>query len=292
MRQNENFAHYIASLAQRAVLYEVSTSPKPGLVDRFDSGAHKDMDFFTFLASSTVLYKGFYECTMEGILFNEKEYEKLLDKLRPIGIECENTMFNATEGINTHKGIIFSLGILCAVSGNLYKCTSKTSFPAKLMCEQVKKLTKNLTAKDFANIDCKKTLTHGESLYKNFGLKGIRGEVESGFKTVMKTAVPVVRAWKQKPNFTINDLFLEVLLNLMSHCEDSNVISRSGIEGLNYVKASALQFLNQGGMAQEGAEEILNSMNKDFVNRNISPGGSADLLIVTIFLVLLEGLII
>lgn len=291
MKAKEDFAHYAASLAQRAVLYEVSTTPKPGLVDRDNSGAHKDMDFFTFMASSSVLYRGFYECAIEGLFFEETDSTKLLDRIRIPGLKCERAMFEATNGVNTHKGLIFSMGILCAAAGKLYRRYETKNFNIEEICEEVKKAAKDLTVRDFKGVWDKKVLTHGERLFKEYGCKGIRGEVESGFNTVRKNAVQVLRNWKNNRQLSLNDLFLEILMNLMSESEDTNVIIRGGIESLAYVKSAAKDFLKSGGMGSIKAKEKLNSMNRDFIEKNISPGGSADLLAVAIFLGMMEGII-
>lgn len=287
----EEFAHYFASLAQRAILYEVSTTPKPGLVDRDNSGAHKDMDFFTFMASSSALYKGLYECTIAGLTFGEKDSTKLLDKIRKPGIECEKAMFEATDGINTHKGIIFSLGILCAAAGRLHRQMSDKRFTAEVLCEEVKNLARDLCLRDFKGIEQKKALTYGEKLYKEYGFKGIRGEVEEGFLTVREKAVPLLRNWNKIKDISINDLFLEILLNIMIESEDTNVVVRGGRESLSYVKSEAGIFIKSGGIRQPGAKERLKLMNENFINKNISPGGSADLLAVSIFFGLMEGII-
>lgn len=287
----EDFAHYAASLAQRAILYEVSTTPKPGLVDRDDSGAHKDMDFFTFMASSSALYKGLYDCAIEGLLFESEECTKLLDRVRKPGIECERYMFEATNGVNTHKGIIFSMGILCAVSGKLHKETGARGFDIEQVCEEVKKITCGLTQKDFKGIENKKTLTHGERLYMEYGFKGIRGEVESGFFSIQKNAVKVLRAFRSEKKLSMNDLFLDILLNIMADSEDTNIVTRGGMESLAYVRKLAKTFVLEGGIQQPDGFLKLKNMNRDFVERNISPGGSADLLAVTIFLGMLEGII-
>jgi triphosphoribosyl-dephospho-CoA synthase len=284
-------AHYIASLAQRAILYEVSTTPKPGLVDRDNSGAHKDMDFFTFMASSSALYRGMYDCTMEGLYFKEEESTILLDRIRIPGIQCEKAMFEATNGVNTHKGIIFSLGILCAAAGNLYEKSGTVKIPVEELCEKVKKLAENLTSRDFAGIHNKKVLTHGERLYKEYGYKGIRGEVEGGFLTVREKAVPILRNWEKDKAASLNDLFLEILLNIMTVSEDTNIIIRGGRESLAYVKTEAYDFLQSGGMNHPKAIDKLTNMNEKFIDKNISPGGSADLLAVSIFLGLIEGVI-
>ncbi|WPC41236.1 triphosphoribosyl-dephospho-CoA synthase CitG [Clostridium sp. JS66] len=291
MRQNNEFAHYVASLAQRSILYEVSTTPKPGLVDRDNTGSHKDMDFFTFMASSSALYNGLYECVLEGMSFNGLDSTKLMDRLRAPGIKCEKSMFEATKGVNTHKGIIFSLGILCAAVGNLYRKHKKENFFIDEVCNEVKDITRDLTVKDFKGISIKTNLTHGERLFKEYGFKGIRGEVEGGFQTVQKQAIPIIRQWSKNRQLSINDLFLQVLMSIMTESEDTNVVIRGGIESLNYTKNISKEFIKLGGMNQIDAIKKLEIMNIKFVEKNISPGGSADLLAVSIFLGFIEEII-
>lgn len=291
LKSKEEFAHYVTSLAQRAILYEVTTTPKPGLVDRDNSGAHKDMDFFTFMASTSALYRGLYDCVVEGLSFEERDNTKLLDRIRIPGCECEKAMFEATNGVNTHKGIIFSLGVLCAVAGKLYKKSTHETFIIEDICDEVKKVAADLTLKDFKGVFDKKVLTHGETLFKEYGFRGIRGEVESGFITVRKNAVHEIRDWGKNKQLSMNDLFLEIIVSLMANSEDTNVIIRGGIESLTYVKSVAREFLSTGGMYQLRAKEKLEIMNDHFINKNISPGGSADLLTVSIFLAMMEGII-
>lgn len=287
----DELANHIACLAQRAILYEVSTTPKPGLVDRYDSGAHSDMDFFTYMASSSVLYKGFFQCALEGLCFDDVDDTKLLNNIRGHGIECEAAMFQATNGVNTHKGIIFSLGILSAVIGNLYKKHGFQNFPIEVICEEVKKVAKDLSLRDFKDVSSKKVLTHGERIYKEFGYKGIRGEIESGLLTIQKNAVHILRDFAIKKQFSKNDLFLEIIMNLMADSEDTNVITRGGIDSLKRVKSISREFLQSGGMKQLKAREKLEHINQDFIKNNISPGGAADLLAVSIFLGMIEGII-
>lgn len=287
----EGFVHYVAALAQRSILYEVSTTPKPGLVDCNNAGAHKDMDFFTFMASSSVLYNGLYDCVKEGINFKDKDNTKLLDRIRKPGIQCERAMFQVTNGVNTHKGIIFSLGILCAAVGNLYKKYGNEDFFIEDICDKVKDIAKGLTVKDFKGVLNKDVLTHGERLFKEYGYKGIRGEVESGFSTVRDKVVGIMRIWKHDKDLSKNDLFLEILLNLMAESEDTNIVIRGGVEGLKYVRLTAKEFLECGGIRQPKAKETLEAMNEEFIIRNISPGGAADLLAVSIFLGMIEGII-
>jgi triphosphoribosyl-dephospho-CoA synthase len=291
MEFKEQVAHYIASLGQRAILYEVSTTPKPGLVDRDNSGSHKDMDFFTFMASSSALYKGIYECALKGMNFQEVDKTKLLDRIRRPGILCEESMFKATNGVNTHKGIIFSIGILSAVAGYLYMKSNKLNFNIDEVCDEVKEVCKDLSYKDFQHIPKKEKLTHGEWLFKEYGYKGIRGEVESGFLTVRNTAIPILTKWSNDNDLSMNDLFLQMLISIMTQSEDTNVVMRGGLESLQYVKETSRKFLSLGGMYNKDANERLVELNNLFIEKNISPGGAADLLAVSIFLGMLEEII-
>ena len=86
---------------QKSILYEAAATPKPGLVDRNNSGAHKDMDFFTFMASAAALSDVFAECAVEGLLYSSLDFTGLLQKIRPIGMKAEKRMVLATGGVNT-----------------------------------------------------------------------------------------------------------------------------------------------------------------------------------------------
>ncbi|MBN2899293.1 MAG: triphosphoribosyl-dephospho-CoA synthase CitG [Clostridia bacterium] len=282
---HKNYHEHVAMLASKAILYEVATSPKPGLVDRFNNGAHTDMDFFTFMASSSALNKGFMEIAQAADTYSG-EAEHLLSLLRPIGLEMEKAMFAATDQVNTHKGIVFSLGILVAATIQVSKNELPTS---DAVIAYVKRMTSGLT-QELISSEEKKDKTSGEKIFKTYGLTGIRGEVESGFQTVQKYGLDVLK----KSYYTLgnkNDLFIHVLFSLMTACEDSNIISRHEPETLYEVQAMAKDFIHSGGMKQQNSIEQVKELDRIFTERNISPGGSADLLAVTIFFGLVENLI-
>jgi triphosphoribosyl-dephospho-CoA synthase len=270
------------------MIYEVSATPKPGLVDRNNSGAHNDMDFFTFMSSSASLTYTFYECALEGVNFDREDYRDLLKRIRPIGIKGEEKMFNATRGVNTHKGLIFSLGIIAAAAGNIYKETGRQVISSEEISMKIRKITKGIT-EELKEIDRKEKLTYGEKLYKKYGTKGIRGEVESGFATVLKTGLPILKRLTAKQDTHINDILVQTLLYLMIETEDSNVLGRHNLDMLNYVKKSAREAIRLGGMFSQSGKEYIYKMDKDFIEKNISPGGSADLLAVTFMIALLEN---
>ncbi|AOT73043.1 triphosphoribosyl-dephospho-CoA synthase CitG [Geosporobacter ferrireducens] len=281
-----DFCLTVAETAIKSMLYEVSATPKPGLVDRRNSGAHKDMNFLTFMSSSAVLFDTFYRCAIEGMNFTTQDYPVLLERIRPFGIEGEKKMFAATNGVNTHKGLVFSLGIIAAALGSLYKEKKESIADAQEICKRVQEIAVDL-CKELGMRTEKRAQTYGEKLYERYNIKGIRGEVASGFKTVLKYGLPVMKKYTSCDE-DLNNVFVQVLLHLMSETEDSNILGRHDHGTLEYVKQSAEIALQLGGVfTKEGMEYII-FLDREFISRNISPGGSADLLAVTIMLYLLE----
>lgn len=285
--KKEDFFKYIRDLSLKSMIYEVTVAPKPGLVDRFNSGSHRDMDLFTFMDSSLSLNTYFYDCVKLGYDFNDNDYTNLLKSLRPIGINAEEKMFMATNGVNTHKGLIFSLGIISAAVGVIYRKTSNIYVDALEISNLVKEISKGLT-KELLNLANKESLTYGEKLYKKYGVKGIRGEVESGFSTVLKYSLPELKYLIEDNEYHINDILVNVLLNLMANTEDSNILGRHDMHTLKYVQENSQYALGMGGYLTYEGQNYVKEMDKNFIENNISPGGSADLLAITIMLYMLE----
>jgi triphosphoribosyl-dephospho-CoA synthase len=279
---------YISELAIKAMLYEVSATPKPGLVDRNNAGAHKDMDFFTFMASSASLGHTFFQCAMAGINFDNEDFTLLLDILRPIGVEGEKRMFEATKGVNTHKGLIFSLGIISAAAGTLYRKNGEVKINSENTCQRVMEISKGVSIRELNTQNVKEKYTYGEKLYKRYGTKGIRGEVESGFFTARKYGLPILEKLDAEQKGSLNDRLIQVLLHLMTVTEDSNVLGRHDIDTLHYVQQTAREVLALGGIFTVEGRKKLYELDDVFIHRNISPGGCADLLAVVIMLYSLE----
>ncbi len=282
---HKKYYETVAMFATKSVLYEVSVSPKPGLVDRHSNGAHTDMDFFTFMASSSALSKGFMDIASITDSYNG-DTEQLLQLIRPIGIEMEEAMFTATGAVNTHKGIIFSLGILVAAAVQVSKRNKPTP---EAIASYVKKMTQGLTQELDVETKVDKK-TNGKIIFETYGYTGIRGEVEAGFPTVFNFGLDALR----KSYYTLgckNDLLIHTLFHIMMACEDSNIISRHEPETLVEVQTMAKQFIESGGMYQQNGKTQVEEMDRLFTKRHISPGGSADLLAVTIFFGLIENII-
>ncbi|WZL73309.1 triphosphoribosyl-dephospho-CoA synthase CitG [Clostridiaceae bacterium 35-E11] len=284
----EKFCQYISELAIKSMLYEVSATPKPGLVDRNNAGAHQDMDYYSFMASSAALGHTFYQCALEGLYFYKKDFTLLLDALRPIGIEGERKMFEATGGVNTHKGLIFSLGMIAAAAGTIDSEGLASEINAKKICQRVMEITKGISNRELGKNHQKQPITYGERLFEKYGIKGIRGEIESGFITVRRYGLPMMKKLKKEKNIPINDICVQVLLHLMTVTEDSNVLGRHNLNTLGYVQDAAKKVLRMGGIfTKEGRKNILD-LDEVFIERNISPGGAADLLAITIMLFFLD----
>lgn len=279
------FSEYISGLAIKAILYELATTPKPGLVDRKNAGAHSDMDIFTFLSSASVLGLYFYNCTLAGIDFRGEYYKDLLRVIRPMGIKAEKDMFNSTCGVNTHKGIIFSQGITASAVGSLYR--EKEILNITTISQRVKKIADGITEElNFARD--KKVLTYGERLFMEYGIKGIRGEVEEGFPTIKNYSYPLIKRLMEEKNYHINDIMLHTLLYLIKGTEDSNILGRHNMKVLETTKRRAEKAIKLGGAFTKEGKEYIKEMDKGFIKENISPGGSADLLSVSLMIYMIE----
>lgn len=267
----EALARRIGSLALRALLYEVSISPKPGLVDRFDRGAHSDMDFYTFLDSAAALQGCFFDCARLGAE-SEAPEGSLLEALRPLGIAAEERMMKATGGVNTHRGLIFSLGILCAAAGRLGG--------AGKACE-VCALAARIAAPALDDGPGEKP-SHGELVRRRHGDLGVRGEAAAGFPAALHVALPALRAGAAR-GLDRDQAGLRALLHLMAQVRDTNVLHRGGEAGLRFMREGAAALL-----AQDAPRQALLDFGRQMTSRGLSPGGCADLLCVALFLQALE----
>jgi triphosphoribosyl-dephospho-CoA synthase len=308
-RRSSVLGKRISELALKAIIGELSTSPKPGLVDRYNCGSHKDMNYFMFVKSGFVVAQFFEEIVEIGKEFKGENLTDLFVLIRPLGVKAEEEMFIATGGINTHKGIIFLMFILCAAIGYLSKTyeyqdrinniingkkqADVVSISGEI-CHVASKMVKGITENELNVLLLKKdldveNLTHGEKLFLEYQSTGIRGEVESGFKSVLTYGLPII---SQNRDVLCRDkLFVQTIFSLMSHVDDTNILHRHDHKVLTEVQEKSRAFLDNGGVFQTNGMELVKIIDQHFINKNISPGGCADLLAVTIFLALLDGMI-
>lgn len=262
----------IVDAALKAMLYEVTVNPKPGLVDSVTNGSRQDMNAFTFIDSTLSLKNYFEAITKCGKDFSGENFQDLFLKIRPLGLEAEKNMFDATHQVNTHKRVIFSLGVLVTAA-------SYTEYHSILSTENiitvVRAMLLDFAKNDFKSLTEKSKLTAGEKQYIKYGFTGIRGEAEAGFPTVVNIALPFLR----KTDGEINQRLLDTLMIILANLEDSNLIKRAGnTDILTDVEKKVRQYFECSDK-----KGFLRKLDKDFTDRNLSIGGSADLLVLTIF---------
>ena len=263
----------LAAHAVRSLLYEVLTTPKPGLVDRENSGSHGDMDIFTFADSSSVLYPYFYECARLGQEISDPK--ELFSALRPVGMEAEARMFRATRGVNTHKGAIFSLGLLVAATAGVEREAWKNSTD---LCTRCGEMTQGLTEKELASVKIPRT--KGEEMYLRYGEAGIRGQAEGGFPAVRNVGLPLLET-RLSQGESWNSAGRTALLALLSAQVDSNLLARGDKKTQEWAAQLAQDLLER---EPHPSTESLHRLNTLYVEKNLSPGGTADLLALCYFL--------
>jgi len=263
----------IGRLAVESLLEEVRTTPKPGLVDRRNNGSHHDMDLALFAASAEALEPYFIRCIRIGRETAADAPEVTFARLREAGKEAEETMFRVTAGVNTHKGAIFTLGLLCGSIGRLWQGVQPSG-----NLENLRKRCAELgTCAVKADLEGLKTpVTPGEKWYLTRGIPGIRGEAAAGLPSV-QLGLTVFREALSR-GMSRNDAGVVTLLHLMAKVEDTNLYHRGGPEGAAWAKAEAENLLPWPDRHQ------VEALDDAVIARNLSPGGCADLLAAVYFL--------
>ena len=269
--QRATNAILLGHLAVESLLDEVTTTPKPGLVDSHDSGSHRDMDIETFRTSAQTLRGYFQSCALAGMETAGEAPEVTFLQLRQLGLQAEQDMFAATKGVNTHKGAIFTIGILCGAAGRLWQPDG--AWQEEALFTQVSAMTRAAMEADFQ----KGGDTVGQRLYRDHGIRGIRGQVAEGLPAVREISLPVYRDCLEK-GMDPNEAGVRTLIHLIARVEDTNMINRGGLAGAK-AGAEACETL----IGREFTLAEVEKLNGWFVERNLSPGGCADLLAATYF---------
>lgn len=264
----------IAALAVHCLKLEVETYPKPGLVSQVDSGAHGDMDAALLHHSAETLAPFFADLVSAGAAGAE------MDRLRIIGIAAERAMLVATAGVNTHRGAIFGLGLLCAAAG------LRTAYGIRHPLGRI--IAERWGA---AVLSGPVPLhSHGARASRLHGVGGARLEAAHGLPSVYGIALPALRAARAlAPDGDAEAARVQTCMTLIAQVDDTNLLHRGGIAGLHFAQAQAAAFLAAGGIEQADWREQAALMHGNFVARNLSPGGCADLLAMALFVDRLEA---
>ncbi|HBC7428453.1 TPA: triphosphoribosyl-dephospho-CoA synthase CitG [Providencia rettgeri] len=273
------WAKNLSQLAYQAMMEEVLLTPKPGLVDMRNNGSHQDMDSYMFARSARTVANHLPEFVYLGYFQGKQPAVQTLYALREHGLACEKAMYQVTNNVNTHKGAIFSFGLVFAAMGRLL--ARNTNITANSICQEVANICQNMVVRELEPI--KEATTAGEQFYQLYGLTGARGEAESGFATVLKYGLPTYQKFHAM-GWDNERALHQTLLTLMAYNDDTNLVSRGGLDGLHFAQNAAMALLNSDNMDYAQLKMQLILLDNTFITKNLSPGGSADLLAITWFL--------
>jgi triphosphoribosyl-dephospho-CoA synthase len=266
-------AGQLAELARQALVAEAELTPKPGLVDRRGAGAHCDLslDLMRRSASAIAPYFAAMAAAAQTMPFSQV----LRTEVAAIGRAAESAMLQVTGGSNSHKGAIWILGLLVTAAGRGIHSNSQ------------------MIAQDAGLLAClpdraqPQLVSHGDTVRARYGATGARGEAFAGFPHVVHLAIPALLAARKKGSTETNSR-LSALLNIMLRLVDTCVLYRGGAEGLAVLQKGASDVLLAGGPGSVAGDQAMLRLDQELLIRNVSPGGSADLLAATLFLDALE----
>ncbi len=264
----------IGALATEALRLELETWPKPGLVSLVDSGSHADMNATTLGRSIEALAPFLAELGAAGASAAS------MGELRRIGLAAEGAMLRATGGVNTHRGAIFGLGLLSAAAG------------ARLAGIEPKDASLGGIVRrrwGSAILDGPiQPASHGAKAGRQYGAGGARLEAASGFPSLYGVGLPALGPGLAGQDR--NALRVRACFALIAHLEDTNLLHRGGPAGLAFARREARRFLDEGGIRRPDWPGRAVAVHRDFVARRLSPGGSADLLAMALFVRAVEPL--
>jgi triphosphoribosyl-dephospho-CoA synthase len=259
----------LGRLAVGALHAELALAPKPGLVTPFDPGSHDDMDAGTFLRSLFALRHYFRDIALAGA------EDAPFSALRTLGIQAEAAMLRATGGINTHRGAVFSIGLLVAAAA---RCRSmRQPVSGEQVCLGVQHWSPGLLA---APLDPD---SPGQRVRARHRIAGVREQAAAGYPMLRTLALPTLRD-ALAAGLPREAALCHTLMALVAELDDINLLHRGGAEGLHWARAQAAAFMAEGGAFAAGWRARLQQLGEAFVVRRLSPGGSADLLACSVFL--------
>lgn len=250
--------YIIGHTAARCLREELELTPKPGLVDRHDNGSHKDMDFMLMDKSINTLRPFFTELAKAG--YTEEQPD--LQAVRAIGMRAEKSMFSATNGVNTHKGALFSIGLVSTAAAHCMK--KRGSVHTENLQDTIQRMAAYIEPAGG---------THGSEVRKRYNVGGAVECARDGYSMLFSRWLPLLRANREDKHRNH-----KLLLEIMGSIDDTNIYYRCGPDTAAEVKSLARS------MADNFSTDIMKEANDIFISRNISPGGAADMLSLTLFI--------
>lgn len=265
--------YIIAHLATQALQAELDTTPKPGLVDKDNNGAHRDMDYALMQRSIETLHPYFVKLALLGCADALPTHASIRD----IGIEAERAMLSATNGVNTHKGALFSMGLAVVAAAHEENTDSLQA--------TIKTLAASFPDTNGTHGSKAKLLSKG-----TIAIKGALDNAREGYEMLFAEWLPFyIEHRKERDAHTLH----KTLLRIMCDLDDTNVIYRTDLATAEEVKQEARALLDNFSKAHTAEDKekriaaellALKDMDKRYTARNISPGGAADMLSLTVFI--------
>jgi triphosphoribosyl-dephospho-CoA synthase len=265
----------LASLGRQALVAEAMLTPKPGLVDRRGTGAHSDLSLAIMQCSALAIEPYFFE--MAVISQGSYPSEALRERLALIGRNAERAMLRATGGTNSHKGAIWSLGLLISAAALVDENKASASVIAAIAQQTA----------CFEDRAAPRLVSHGDMVAKQYGVSGARGEALRGFPHIVEIGLPMLRS--RRAGGAIESVArLDTLLSIMSRLDDTCLLYRGGQEALVTAKEGAEAVMNAGGSGTPPGKQKLKRLDRQLLEMRLSPGGSGDLLAATLFVDAIE----
>lgn len=272
-----SLAERLADLAVDALIDEADLSPKPALVDRRSSGAHTDLHLGLMHASAISLWPAFKQMADAAIAISDIN-PALRETIGRLGREGEAAMMRTTNGVNTHRGAIWALGLLVTAAA-----LDPDDLSPEGLCQRAGQLAVIEDRYQTAN----QSHSHGQTVAQKYGAMGAREQAQAGFPAVIQTGLPQLLCSRAAGHGEQNAR-LDALLAIMTTLSDTCVLYRAGEEGLHAMQHGAQRVLDAGGSATLGGRRALNQLDQQLLSLNASPGGAADLLAACLFIDRLE----
>ena len=268
-------ARLLGALARQALIAEAELTPKPGLVDRRGSGAHPDLSLDLMRRSALAIEP--FICRIAVQSANQRPSAHLRATLAATGRAAESAMLFATGGSNTHRGAIWTLGLLAGSASINETASNALSLAAAAIARTAAKLA------SFEDSHQLRLISNGQIAAKKFGVSGARGEASEGFPHIINIGLPMLRA-RRTAHAPEEIARLDALLSIMAELDDTCLLYRGGETALREAKSGATAIIRAGGVGSARGRERLRALDRRFRELGVSPGGSADLLSGVLFL--------
>jgi triphosphoribosyl-dephospho-CoA synthase len=268
-------ASAIAEAARSSLIEELETWPKPGLVSHVDNGSHNDMDANTLRSSIEAITPYF------GALAQAGAQGAAMGRLRRIGLDAEAAMLRATGTVNTHRGTIFGMGLLCAAAGRRSSGMVRAG-------EQLGRVVARVWGEGILGGPVLPH-SHGQRARLRYGAGGARQQAAEGFPCAYEIGIPALAEGEWLSRGDAEAARVHATFALIAVLEDTNLLHRGGPAGLSFARAATAEFLKRGGIGRPDWLADAAKIHAAFTARHLSPGGAADLLAMRLFLARMEG---